>query len=118
MQQDAKVQQAEATLIQPTETLEDFRCQARKASEFLKALSHETRLLILCMLNDGEKTVSELETSLGLQQAVVSQQLARLRADDLVKTRREGRQIYYRISDPNVRLVVDALYRGFCAPDA
>lgn len=107
--------QAEATTLPPTETLEDFRCQARKASEFLKALSHETRLLILCTLNDGERTVGELEESLGLQQAVVSQQLARLRADDLVKTRREGRQIFYRIASPNVSLVVDALYRGFCA---
>lgn len=108
---------AEANIILPPETLEDFRCQARKASEFLKALSHETRLLILCTLNDGECTVGGLEESLGLQQAVVSQQLARLRADHLVKTRREGRQIFYRIADPNVRLVVDALYRGFCATE-
>jgi len=109
------VQPADTISATVQEPLEDFRCQARKASDFLKALSHETRLLILCTLNDGEKTVSELEGSLGLQQAVVSQQLARLRADDLVKTRREGRQVFYRIGDPNVRLVVDALYQGFCA---
>ena len=108
------VQQAD-TVSPAKDALEDFRCQARKASELLKALSHETRLLILCNLNDGEKTVGELENALGLQQAVVSQQLARLRADDLVKTRREGRQIFYRIADPNVRLVVGALYQGFCA---
>lgn len=109
------MQQAKMITAADPEPLEDFRCQARRASDFLKALSHETRLLILCTLNDGEKTVSELEESLGLQQAVVSQQLARLRADDLVKTRREGRQVFYRIGDPNVRLVVDALYQGFCA---
>lgn len=109
------MQQAEVTSVLENEPLEDFRCQARKASELLKALSHETRLLILCTLNEGEKTVSELEEMLGLQQAAVSQQLARLRADTLVKTRREGRQVFYSIADPNVRLVVDALYQGFCA---
>lgn len=106
--------QAEITPIVALEPLDDFRCQARKASELLKALSHETRLLILCNLNDGEKTVGELEGSLGLQQAVVSQQLARLRADDLVTTRREGRQVYYRIADHKVHMVVDTLYQCFC----
>lgn len=105
---------AKETPAPARETLEDFRCKAREASDLLKALSHETRLLILCNLHEGEKTVGELEETLGLQQAVVSQQLARLRADDLVMTRREGRQVFYRIADPNVRLVVDALYRGFC----
>jgi DNA-binding transcriptional ArsR family regulator len=57
---------------------------AREASEFLKALSHEARLVILCLLVDGEKSVSELEKTLSLRQPAISQQLARLRADDLV----------------------------------
>ena len=65
--------------------------QARKASDLLKALSHETRLLILCLLSEGEKSVSELEDILDMPQATVSQQLARLRFDRLVTARRDGR---------------------------
>ena len=57
---------------------------------------------MLCMLCQGEKTVTEIEHFLGIQQAVVSQQLARLRSDKVVQTRREGRQIYYRIADPSI----------------
>lgn len=103
---------------QMPEQIDDFMSKARVASELLKALSHETRLLILCILSQGEKTVSEIEGILGLQQAVVSQQLARLRLEQLVKTRREGRSIYYSIANPNVTEVVSVLYRIYCAPDA
>ena len=63
---------------------------AKRASEFLKALAHESRLIILCILAQGEKSVSELEQELKLRQPTVSQQLARLRADGLVSTRRDG----------------------------
>ena len=72
----------------------DAVAQARRASEFLKALTHEARLLILCMLVEEEKTVSELEERLDMSQSAVSQQLARLREDGLVAARREGRNIY------------------------
>lgn len=89
---------------------------AREASELLKALSHEARLVILCMLTEGEKSVSEIEQALSLRQPAVSQQLARLRADDLVETRREGKNIYYSLARPEVRAVIDALYQAFCAP--
>lgn len=92
--------------------------RARAASELLKALSHETRLLILCILSQGEKTVGEIETMLGLQQAVVSQQLARLRLEQLVQTRRDGRQIYYSIANPNAVEVVSLLYRLYCGDAA
>lgn len=88
--------------------------QARKASELLKSLAHESRLLILCLLTDGEKTVSELEELLDLPQAAVSQQLARLRFDRLVTTRREGRNIYYSIATKEVSSVVGTLYGLFC----
>lgn len=88
--------------------------QARKASELLKSLAHESRLLILCLLTDGEKTVSELEEILDLPQAAVSQQLARLRFDRLVTTRREGRNIYYSIATKEVSSVVGTLYGLFC----
>ena len=87
---------------------------ARAASTFLKALSHETRLVILCLLVDGEKTVGELEQKLSLRQPFVSQQLARLRADDLVEARRDGKNIYYTIARPEVMKVIDALYSAFC----
>jgi DNA-binding transcriptional ArsR family regulator len=87
---------------------------ARKASDFLKAISHEARLLILCQLVEGEKTVNELEQILGLRQAAVSQQLARLRADDLVAARRDGKNIYYTLARPEVVEVISALYRTFC----
>lgn len=90
--------------------------QARKASELLKALSHETRLLILCILSEGEKSVSDLEQILSMPQATVSQQLARLRIDGLVSTRREGRMIYYSIAGDDVSGVVETLYDLFCAP--
>lgn len=87
---------------------------ARKASDFLKALSHETRLLILCLLVDGEKTVNELEQILDLRQAAVSQQLARLRADDLVSARRNGKSVHYSLARPEVVEIISALYRAFC----
>ncbi len=90
--------------------------QARKASELLKALSHETRLLILCLLSEGEKSVSELEDILDMPQATVSQQLARLRFDRLVTARREGRMIYYSIVDEEVSSVIETLYGLFCSP--
>ena len=81
----------------------------------LKALSHETRLLILWLLSEDEKSVSELERLLALPQATVSQQLARLRYDHLVSTRREGRLIHYSIADPDVATVVTSLYALLCA---
>ena len=88
--------------------------QARAASDLMKSLSNETRLMILCLLSSGEMTVSEMEDRLHIQQAPLSQQLARLRNERLVKTRREGRMIHYSIADPNVSEVVKTLYRIYC----
>jgi DNA-binding transcriptional ArsR family regulator len=87
---------------------------ARAASEFLKALSHEARLVILCLLAEGEKSVSELEEMLSLRQPAVSQQLARLRSDNLVETRRDGKNIYYSLARPEVVEIIGALHRAFC----
>jgi DNA-binding transcriptional ArsR family regulator len=89
---------------------------AQEASEFLKALSHEARLVILCLLVEGEKSVAELEDMLSLRQPAVSQQLARLRADDLVEARRDGKNIYYSLARPEVRDVIEALHAAFCRP--
>jgi DNA-binding transcriptional ArsR family regulator len=99
------------------EDIDDFVTHAREASEFLKALAHETRLMILCLLSEGEKSVGELEAKVKQPQAIVSQQLARLRLDDIVRTRREGRQIYYSIARAEIVTVVKALYVMFCADD-
>jgi DNA-binding transcriptional ArsR family regulator len=87
---------------------------AREASEFLKALSHEVRLLILCFLIEGEKSVSEIEKMLKLRQPAVSQQLARLRSDGLVETRRNGKNIYYSLARTEVRDLVQVLHDAFC----
>lgn len=88
--------------------------QARKASDLLKALSHEVRLVILCLLSEGEKSVSELEEILTMPQAAVSQQLARLRLEGLVQSRREGRMIYYCLMDDEVSSIIESLYELFC----
>ncbi|WP_408091199.1 ArsR/SmtB family transcription factor [Rhodoplanes sp. SY1] len=93
-----------------------MRANAREASEFLKALSHEARLVILCMLTEGEKSVSEIEQTVKLRQPAVSQQLARLRADDLVETRRDGKNVYYSLARPEVREIIAALHKSFCKP--
>ncbi len=81
--------------------------EVRHVSTILKALAHESRLIILCALLKGEKSVSELEELLGLRQPAVSQQLARLRGDRLVSTHRKGKMIFYTLSDdPQVRTIV------------
>jgi DNA-binding transcriptional ArsR family regulator len=87
---------------------------AREASDFLKALAHESRLMILCNLLDGENTVGELEEFLSLRQSTVSQQLARLRLEGLVSARRDGKTILYSIADEKVRAVIGVLYDTFC----
>lgn len=97
-----------------TRQIERMLGNARRASTFLKALAHESRLMILCILADGEKSVSELEEMLALRQPTVSQQLARLRADGLVSTRRDGKTIYYNLASPEAHTVVAAVYDVFC----
>jgi len=94
--------------------LEQMLDNAKRASNFLKALAHESRLIILCILADGEKSVSELERELNLRQPTVSQQLARLRADGLVSTRRDGKIIYYSLASNEARIVIGAIYDVFC----
>jgi DNA-binding transcriptional ArsR family regulator len=91
--------------------------RADQASSFLKALSHEGRLMIMCHLANGEKSVTELERLLGVRQAAVSQQLSRLRLEGLVATRREGKTIYYSIHDPKVMRTVGLLHEMFCEDD-
>ena len=94
--------------------LDQLMRKARKASNFLKALSHENRLLLLCLLAEGERSVTELENILSMRQSAVSQQLARLRYDGMVDTRRDGKTIYYSVSSPEARVIVGAVYQVFC----
>jgi DNA-binding transcriptional ArsR family regulator len=90
--------------------------RAREASAFLKALAHESRLMILCDLLHGEKSVGELEALLARRQSSVSQQLARLRLEGLVSARRDGKTIYYSIASDKARSIIAALYDSFCRP--
>ena len=83
-------------------------------SKFIKGLANETRLVVLCALAEGEKNVSELGKVLGINQPTLSQQLARLRADNLVKTRRESKQIFYSIASDEAELLLGLLYKLFC----
>ncbi len=87
------------------------------ASNFLKAISHEGRLMILCHLVTGEKSVTELEELLSARQAAVSQQLSRLRLEGLVIPRREGKTIYYRLADERPRKMLELVYELFCTDD-
>jgi len=94
--------------------LDTMAVKAKEASDFLKALAHQSRLMILCILCEGEKSVTELERLLALRQPTVSQQLARLRTDGLVSARRVGKTIYYSIASEDVRVIIDAVHRVFC----
>ncbi|GAA6187562.1 metalloregulator ArsR/SmtB family transcription factor [Litorivita sp. NS0012-18] len=87
---------------------------ATAASNFLKAVSHEGRLMILCHLVTGEKSVTELEDLLSARQAAVSQQLSRLRLEGLVIPRREGKAIYYRLADDRPKRILELVYELFC----
>lgn len=104
-------------LQQSNTDMDDMAQHAKEASGFLKAISHESRLMILCLLSRGEMSVTELEGSLSLRQPTVSQQLARLRLDGLVDTRRDGKAIYYSLASEKARTMVACVYSLFCGPD-
>jgi len=99
------------------EDLDAIVDKATIASSFLKAISHEGRLMILCHLVTGEKSVTELEELLAARQAAVSQQLSRLRLEGLVIPRREGKAIYYRLADDRPRKMLECVYELFCKDD-
>ncbi len=95
--------------------LEQMQHAAAEACRLLKVLSNPDRLLILCQLTQGEKRVGELEESLGIVQPTLSQQLTVLREEELVTTRREGKNIYYNVSSPQALAVMQVLYAEFCS---
>ena len=99
------------------EEIDKVVSKAQVASAFLKAISHEGRLMILCHLVSGEKSVTELEELLSARQAAVSQQLSRLRLEGLVVSRREGKTIYYKLADHRPQKMLEAVYEVFCKED-
>ena len=107
------------TALLPSDNTDDEQVEAmmqsaKEATDFLKALAHEGRLMILCRLVEGECSVAEFETMLSARQAAVSQQLTRLRLEGLVKTRRDGKTMYYSIADDRVRDMIGHIYDMFC----
>lgn len=94
--------------------LDELMRNARRASDFLKALSHENRLLLLCLLSEGERSVGDLENILSMRQSAVSQQLARLRYDGLVTARRDGKTVFYSLANDSVRRMISVIYDIFC----
>jgi len=97
--------------------LEDMFENAGKVSAFLKAMANDNRLVILCKLAEGEKNVGQLENLLGIRQPTLSQQLARLRADNMVTTRRDSKQVYYSLASDEVRQVIGLLYQSSRSPN-
>lgn len=100
----------------PAQALEiaRMRASAEQAVVLLKVLANEDRLLLLCQIAQGECNVSELEARLGVHQPTLSQQLGVLRREGLVETRREGKQIYYRVVSASALAVIHTLYGLFC----
>jgi ArsR family transcriptional regulator len=94
-----------------------FEASAGEAAKLLRALGNERRLMILCQLTEGERSVGELAPTVGLSQSALSQHLAVLREEAIVTTRREGQTIWYRITDPAAMKVVATLAEIFCPPD-
>ncbi len=92
----------------------EMRDAAKTVSALLRVLANEDRLLLLCQLTSGEKSVGELEAHLDIRQPTLSQQLAVLRSEGAVTTRREGKRIYYAVTDPKVLALLNSLYMLYC----
>lgn len=95
-----------------------MRASAREVSTVLSALANENRLLLLCQISQGEKSVSELEELLDLHQPTLSQQLGVLRTEGLVSTRREGKRIHYSVTDQKLLTLLNTLYGLYCPAQA
>ena len=94
--------------------LKHMRDTAPRVSELMKVLSNEHRLMILCQLAEGEKSVGELAELLNVRQASLSQQLALLRKDRIVHTRRQAQNIFYSLAREDVRSLMGFLYQTYC----
>ena len=92
--------------------------RAADAEAFLKTMANRHRLMIMCELHKGERHVTALQEAVGLSQSALSPHLARLRDDDLVKTRRESQTIYYALANPNVSRLIALLHELYCQADS
>jgi DNA-binding transcriptional ArsR family regulator len=106
-----------AVVVMEPFNIAGMRRNARRASSLLKAMSNERRLLILCYLASGERSVGELERLVGLSQSALSQHLARLRRDRLVKTRRAAQTIYYSLAGEEATTIMSVLHDLYCRSD-
>ncbi|ACT06149.1 transcriptional regulator, ArsR family [Dickeya chrysanthemi Ech1591] len=93
---------------------DDMRKAAQAAANVLRGLANDDRLLLMCQLTQGEACVTQLEERLGIHQPTLSQQLGVMRRLNLVATRREGKQIFYRIEDERVLSLLNTLYTLYC----
>ena len=96
--------------------LDELQIKADAAERLLKAMASQPRLMILCELLKGERTVTALQQAVGLSMSAISQHLARLRADELVATRRESQTIHYTIASQPAKAVIETLYELYCSP--
>ncbi|MEI7875742.1 MAG: metalloregulator ArsR/SmtB family transcription factor [Alphaproteobacteria bacterium] len=96
--------------------VDELRSRAGEAASFLKSIANDRRLIILCELVKGERSVGELEAVAGLSQSALSQHLAKLREAKLVKTRRKSQSIYYSLADDGVSKVIGVLHDVYCRP--
>ena len=94
--------------------LSELRRRSEGVATLLKQLSHPQRLLILCSMAEGEKSVGEIEEACGASQSAVSQFLKGMRLEGLVESRREGKMVYYKIVDKRVLELIRSLYKIFC----
>ncbi len=97
-------------------TLQRLEKNAGRACDLLGAMANPSRLMILCQLAENEKSVGELQPLIGLSQSALSQHLAVLREKRLVRTRRDGQQIYYRLASRAAESLMHTLHQEFCAP--
>ena len=97
--------------------LQELGSKAGAAETLLKALANKHRLMILCELHNGERSVTALQTAIELSQSALSQHLARLREDGLVTTRRESQTIYYSLASSHVTKIIALLYELYCSPE-
>jgi DNA-binding transcriptional ArsR family regulator len=104
------------TMSTPTIDLMQLQAAAGAASGLLKALAHPARLLLLCQLSQGEQSVGALEAMTGIRQPTLSQQLTVLREEQLVSTRRAGKQVFYRVASAPAMAVLQALHAHYCPP--
>ena len=98
-------------------TSDELKIIAGEASGFLKQLANQQRLMILCHLADGEKSVSQLQVLLGIEQSSISQHLAKLRKQGIITARRNSQSKYYSIADQNALQVIELLHSMYCEPN-